>query len=145
MYRYSAFDVACHIVNSSIDAGKPISNLQLQKTLYFVQVGYCESTGELLFGDDFQAWQYGPVIPEVYRLFSIWGGGKITTRIMNQAQDISPEDRAVIDPIVDDCRNQEPWALVERAHAKGSPWWVTIHKFGDRGIISQELICQAAG
>lgn len=60
---------------SSIDAGKTLcelsdwemSNLRLQKVLYIAHMyhlGLCE--GEPLINDGFQAWDYGPVAPELY-------------------------------------------------------------------------------
>lgn len=141
MQHYSAFDVSCHIVGSSIDAGEPVSNLQLQKILYFVQVGYYAKRHEFLFEDDFEAWQYGPVVPEVYRLFSIWGGDKITRKPAMSHRTLSESDKALIDPIICEKRNKAPWTLVAEAHAEGSPWRRTMSTKGDRGVISKALIC----
>ena len=65
---YKAIDVAKYIVNKCIDDGYPISNLQLQKILYFIQRYYLQKDDQL-FDDDFEAWQFGPVIPAVYYKF----------------------------------------------------------------------------
>ena len=62
MARYSATDVARYMVNLCIEEKSPVSNLQVQKILYFCQQEYYVKTGTPLFDDDFQAWQYGPVI-----------------------------------------------------------------------------------
>lgn len=35
-----ALDVAKYIINKCIELNKPISNLQLQKIMYFVHLGY---------------------------------------------------------------------------------------------------------
>ncbi|KAB1640040.1 Panacea domain-containing protein [Adlercreutzia muris] len=144
MFNYTAFDVSCHIVNTSIDANDPVSNLQLQKILYFVQVGYFSEKSKWLFEDDFEAWQYGPVVPGIYRLFSIWGGGKITRKPTAPHKQISSEDSCVIDPIIKVCRAKAPWALVEQAHAEGSPWKRTMDLRGDSAIISKDLISSAS-
>ena len=74
-----AMDLANYIINKSIDLEKPISNLQLQKILYFVNLLYLHDTKSFLINEneEFQAWRHGPVIPDVYRKFAINGGVKI--------------------------------------------------------------------
>ena len=138
--RYSAMDIAVYVINSSIDAGYPVSNLQLQKILYFIQVEYYRRKGTPLFGDDFRAWQYGPVVPEIYRLFSIWGGSKISTKITAETNTVSAEVAEIIDPVISEYRQKNPWDLVEEAHKKDSPWDETMVKCGNDAIIPKELI-----
>ncbi|MGN8398370.1 Panacea domain-containing protein [Helicobacter pylori] len=60
-----ALDAAKILINLSLDNQKPITNLKLQKMLYIAQA---ESDSKLI-KEDFQAWDYGPVIPDVYRNF----------------------------------------------------------------------------
>ena len=43
-----------------------MTNLRLQKILYFIQAFSLISTGHPLFKEDILAWQYGPVVKEVY-------------------------------------------------------------------------------
>ncbi|MFX4243409.1 Panacea domain-containing protein, partial [Aliarcobacter butzleri] len=70
-----AINLANYIINKSIDSKKPVSNLQLQKMIYFVNLYYFRLTGAfLLDGEQFEAWQHGPVIPEVYREYATYGG-----------------------------------------------------------------------
>jgi len=42
------------------------SPMKLQKLCYYAQ-GYALAEGQPLFGDDFQAWQHGPVVPDLYQ------------------------------------------------------------------------------
>lgn len=46
-----------------------ITNLKLQKVLYFAQVYYLAKLGKPFFRENLEAWNYGPVVPEVYRKF----------------------------------------------------------------------------
>ena len=64
--EYSAMEIAEYAVNRRYRLDMPISNLQLQKILYFLQVIYASKTDKLLFADQFEAWPYGPVIRDVY-------------------------------------------------------------------------------
>lgn len=47
-----------------------ITNLKLQKMLYFAQAAYLSLNGNKpLFADDFKAWDFGPVIEDIYHSF----------------------------------------------------------------------------
>ena len=52
---------------------KNISNLRLQKYLFFCQYNEIVRNKKLLFDDDFVIWYYGPVIKEVYYHYCING------------------------------------------------------------------------
>ena len=55
-----------------------ITNLSLQKTLYLAQMLFMgENDGVRLIDTDFEAWDYGPVSPEVYRRVRIFGADPI--------------------------------------------------------------------
>lgn len=49
---------------------KNITNLKLQKLLYYAQGFNLVSSDTKLFEEDIQAWKHGPVIPEVYQRFA---------------------------------------------------------------------------
>lgn len=144
MGKLSADDVAQYIVLKCINEGHPISNLQLQKILYFCQCEYLKKTGDPLFDDSFVAWQYGPVIPDVYRKYSLWGGNHIDWI----KQSISPlhidsEILAIINPIIEKKRDVPPWDLVSQTHTPDSPWYKTYKNgLGDGSTIPIELIME---
>ena len=53
---YSAVDVAKYIVTYSNRQNKPVSNLKLQKILYFTWIDYFKQTKSHLFEDHICAW-----------------------------------------------------------------------------------------
>lgn len=57
------------------DAG--LTNLKLQKLLYYAQGHYLGREGAPLFCDPIQAWAHGPVVPDVYHAFKRCGRGAI--------------------------------------------------------------------
>ena len=63
---YSAKDIGRATVKLSVDNKCWISNLKLQKLLYFSWLEYYRRTEKPLFEEEFQAWKYGPVVPSVY-------------------------------------------------------------------------------
>lgn len=55
-----------------------VSNLKLQKLLYYCQASSIQLNNELLFVDaEFEAWQYGPVVPEIYKEYNTYGNKPI--------------------------------------------------------------------
>lgn len=63
-----ASDVAKYIIGLM-----PVDNLKLQKLLYYSQAVHLVRMEALLFSDEIQAWRYGPVIPNVYRIYKDFG------------------------------------------------------------------------
>jgi uncharacterized phage-associated protein len=65
----TAQKVADYILWSSHETGSFISNLKLQKLLYYVQAWHLAVHGRPLFPEKFEAWIRGPVIPELYNRY----------------------------------------------------------------------------
>ena len=77
--KYTAMDVANYIIYfSNSKLGKSITNLQLQKFLYFSYVNHLKAKGSRLFDDVIEKWQYGPVVPSTYHAFKDYGFFSIT-------------------------------------------------------------------
>ena len=55
-----------------------LTSLKLQKLLYLLYTMYLYNTDESLFPDRFEAWQYGPVLTDIYNIFKIEGSNPIT-------------------------------------------------------------------
>ena len=70
----SSHDVARYflsLVNEEV--GDSISNLKLQKLVYYAQGFYLALYGKPLFKESIEAWTHGPVIPELYQTYkSSW-------------------------------------------------------------------------
>lgn len=69
-----AIEVAKHLLSRINkerfeELGDGISNLKLQKLLYFTQKANYSVYDEPFFEDSIEAWQYGPVVPIVYHHF----------------------------------------------------------------------------
>lgn len=138
MANYTAREIAHYIIDKCTRDGHPISNLQLQKILYFVQIDHYRARKEFLFFDEFEAWQYGPVLPEVYDEYSFFGG----TRVRKTYDDVVALDAAekrIVDKVVEDRRKQYPWDLVKVTHAPGSPWAIAFEQ-GNRTPISNAAL-----
>ena len=73
-----AMDVADLIIELANEQGKPVSNLKLQKVMYFLNVQSLLEKGTPLITDyKFEKWDYGPVIHSVYSEYSNNGATEI--------------------------------------------------------------------
>lgn len=130
---YTAQEIARYVVNKCVRDRHPISNLQLQKILYFLQVGAIRAGRGGVFGDDMEAWQFGPVVPNVYFQYGRYGAMPITDTYQDVS--ISPEDQAILDPIIEEKRMRDAWELVEESHREGGPWSRNYGGSGTRNTI----------
>jgi uncharacterized phage-associated protein len=57
----------------SNETGSLLSNLKLQKLVYYAQAWYLALHDQPLFDEDFEAWIHGPVIPALYQEYKEFG------------------------------------------------------------------------
>src|SRR4051794_2697101 len=74
----SARDVAKYFL-SQVDeeGGDSISNLKLQKLLYYAQGFHLASRETALFPERIEAWAHGPVVPPIYHVLKHFGAAPV--------------------------------------------------------------------
>ena len=120
---FSSLDIANKIIiNTDIDKGDIISNLKLQKMMYYLQGFNLAFFGEKLFEDDIEAWQYGPVVPNVYKHFKGSSKGAI---VLNEGIDEieldSDEQENMFRQVMDEYGKFNAIRLMEMTHNE-KPW-----------------------
>ena len=134
---YLALEIAKYIIDKCTKDNCPISNLQLQKILYYIQREFLQQ-GEIAFPEEIEAWQFGPVVPEVYRQYCGFGALPIRMRYMVR---IELDDIRMINPIIEKKRILTPWDMVSDTHSSGKAWDLIYRDgAGDHQVIPQELI-----
>ena len=133
--KYDALDVANYIVNYSIDSGNPVSNLKLQKLLYYVQAASLVENDCAMFREDISAWKYGPVIEVVYHAFKWYVDKLINDKVTEKDtffdfdiiehydpdKMIDDEDKTLIQKIVASYKKYSPLDMVKKTHGE-APW-----------------------
>lgn len=71
--KITCADVADYFIYLSNQTGETITNLKLQKLVYYAQAWHLANYNKKLFGENFQAWIHGPVIPELYSEYKKFG------------------------------------------------------------------------
>lgn len=123
---YSALDLAKYVINKCIEEDQPISNFILQKILYLIQLTMLQETGNLAYCDDTEAWQWGPVVPDVY--YGMCTNGALPI-IMPYKVEEEPSgcEKAIIDRVVEENQALSPYLLQEEIERDGSPWKKTYN------------------
>ncbi|MBQ7131228.1 MAG: DUF4065 domain-containing protein [Oscillospiraceae bacterium] len=135
---YTAVELSKYIVSKCFTENHPISNLQLQKILYYIQKEYLKNDSRA-FADEIEAWQFGPVVPNSYYHFCAFGAMPITSSY--DSADISANDKLLINPIVVEKRQMDPWQLVDDTHKPGGAWaQVYNNGLGSHTVIPVDLI-----
>lgn len=138
---YNVMDVARLIVNYSIEISRPVSNLKLQKLLYFVQVAFIYRYGYSCYEEPIVHWRHGPVVESVYQNYKAYGAENILdkeleyfsfmfdVRTMSFVMESKIYDEnmfeashlKLIKSIVDSYKDVSPWDMVELTH-KEKAW-----------------------
>ena len=115
-----------------------LTNLALQKLLYFAHGIFLNETKRPLVKGYFEAWQYGPVHPLAYKAFRSSGGEPIRERAEGQNaltgqrgqlhQLTDPSIRRLVQQVLDSYGRLPAGRLVDLSHAKNSPWQHIVDK-----------------
>ena len=73
MGEYKANDIARYVIFYCHKHRYPISNLKLQKILYFIQAYFLVEANKPCFSDVIEAWDYCPIVPSVFEEYRIYG------------------------------------------------------------------------
>jgi uncharacterized phage-associated protein len=137
---YHALDVAKYVVRKCTTDGHPISNLQLQKILYYIQSAFLKKEHRALFDDEIEAWKFGPVVRSVYRAYCGYGSSLIYESEPPDAVFL-PEESMLMDRVIDEKRGLSAWELVMQTHAQGTPWERMTHgNANGKVVIPKEMI-----
>jgi uncharacterized phage-associated protein len=132
---YEARKICNFLIARSDTHQFPLTNLRLNKLLYFIHGWGLTSRPDGLVRNHFIAWAHGPVVRPVYDAFKPFGEDPITEPAkyldyitgQNRAvayDDISPADAAVIDSVFESYDHFTTGQLYAMAHVVGGPWHI---------------------
>ena len=99
------------------------TNLGLQKILYLAQMTFMgENNGARLIDSDFEAWDYGPVVPEVYRRARIFGANPIQDVFFSEPRLTDGMREMHLHNVATFLANKKPGELVAITHWKHGAW-----------------------
>jgi len=139
-----------------------LTNLKLQKLLYFAYGVHLSLFNEKLFNDEIQAWKLGPVIPSVYKEFK--DHGKNPIGVSSRAAILKDDDSGEVEtPAINEMTEENKakslfiscasygeksaWDLVDMLHNGESSAWKKHYDKNKRGIIipDQDILSEFEG
>lgn len=119
---YKVLDIANKLLKNASDTngGELMSNLKLQKMLYYEQGYHLAVFGTPLFDEDIEAWMYGPVVPSVYEHFHENGAGGIVPETDNPIK-LSDEEEDLFNNVFQAYIEFSAYGLMRKTHEE-SPW-----------------------
>jgi uncharacterized phage-associated protein len=132
-------DVANYFSEAS---GGKLSNLALQKYVYLAHMYFAGKNcgGRLVEDDAFQAWDYGPVSPKLYRRVSGFGSSPIPRVMFHGAASLRQDEMDSVREVWEALKDASPGRLVQITHDPRGAWKRT-YRPGKRGMeISQQEI-----
>ena len=129
---YDGRAIANFVLDFCDSRNRKVTNLALQKIVYFCHVWSLIELNRPLVRHKFEAWEYGPVLPYIYREFKKFDRSPIVGR----ATRIDPADGihrvveynfdsevdSLVNEIADFYSRLRPGDLVDLSHAEGGPW-----------------------
>ena len=148
------FDSVTTLAKHLKSKNETISPLRLQKTLYFLFAFYGASYGLLsneneregsfegsieypkyLFNEDFEAWTYGPVIKDVYRLNK---DGSLDPEQWTPTDEQGKAVESLIETVCEQLDKMGDFALVERSHEDTA--WTDAYREGFSNKMNKDAI-----
>lgn len=98
--------------------GDCLTNLKLQKLVYYAQAWYLALYNKPLFDEEIQAWTHGPVIPSLYKRFKPYGWNPIIEKVKTR---LSKEIKKHLTEIFSVYGRYSAWDLERMTHQE-TPW-----------------------
>lgn len=130
---YDGRAIANYVLDFCDSRGRQVTNLALQKIVYFCHVWSLIELHRPLIRHKFEAWEFGPVLPYLYREFRNFDRSPIKGRA-TQIDPVDGQHRVVgyvldsqtdslLKEIVGFYSRLRASDLVELSHAEGGPWF----------------------
>lgn len=141
---YDVLTVADTILKIAKSKGISLTPMQLVKLTYISHGWSLALRNKDLFRNRIEAWQYGPVIPDLYHATKNYGRNPIPLSAVGDPAEImiSKDDRDFLEDVFDKYGHLDGIALSYITHREGTPW-TQVYKPGILNIeISDDLIVQ---
>lgn len=125
---YDARQIANWFITRAAQDGRALSIMSLLKLAYISHGWHLEMRGQPLFENRIEAWQYGPVIPDVYNEFRPQGVNATQIAPTFSAPNDVPTSE-LLEQIYQIYGKMSPFQLSELTHVPGGPW-ETARKWG---------------
>lgn len=117
--KYNVLDFSAKVIELAEKNRQSITNLQLQKVLYYIQGSFMKFFGMKAFDESIENWTYGPVVKSVWKEYNVYGRKPIQSP--KASLDTTEEENRIILEVLQEKLSINPWKLVDDTH-KELPW-----------------------
>lgn len=136
---YDARQIANWFVLRAAREGRPLSIMSLLKLVYISHGWHLEMYKTPLFSNSIEAWQYGPVVPDVYNAFRKQGI-VVSTPFPGHSGKLAPEDESLLEQVYTIYGRLPALRLSDLTHEEGGPWAIARQLGGWYAPIPNDLI-----
>ncbi|PCI04609.1 MAG: hypothetical protein COB78_09970 [Hyphomicrobiales bacterium] len=142
MKHVTAIAVAEAIIRLGNKEDKPLTPMALLKLVYLCHGWSLALRGELLIREEVEAWQYGPVVPELYHAVKEFRSNAVIhiSTGGGAADKLSDEQESLVGSVYDSYKHLSGTQLSVLTHQPGTPWSETWNKGGKNATIPTSLI-----
>lgn len=98
-----------------------MTNLKVQKLLYYAQSLHLALYNEPLFAEEIQAWRYGPVCPRAYQFYSEFEAQQLPIPGQESLLQLPPEQKELLEEIWEYFGGYYAYRLSDMTHGE-FPW-----------------------
>lgn len=136
---FSAQDVANYFLSlKDEDSGDLISNLKLQKLIYYAQGLHLALMHSPLFSESLVAWEHGPVVDSLYHKYKEHGAGDIPKPTDYEIEIIDEGTQDLLDEVWIVFGQFSGWKLTNMTHEE-APWKEAFEKCQGSEISHESL------
>jgi len=140
---YDVLTVADAILKIAKGKGQMLTPMQLVKLTYIAHGWSLALRGKGLFRNQIEAWQYGPVIPDLYHVTKCYGRNPIPFTDIGDVDDVrlASEDAQFVEQVFQRYGHFDGIKLSYLTHKPNTPWTKVYDKWSSMPI-PDELIAQ---
>jgi len=130
MATLTCFDVANYFLSlPNEDIGDSITNLKLQKLVYYSQGFSLALYDKLLFAEHMEAWEHGPVNTALYNKYKQLGAAPIPIPEDIDFSKYDEQTKDLLNGVYEEYGQFSAWKLREMSHGE-EPWIKGKHQAG---------------
>lgn len=144
---YPASVIAQAFVERGIQEGRFVTQMKLQKMVYFAHGYHLAKYGEPLITEKFEAWKFGPVVQDIYHTYKLYGSELITDLYFLEepikegwTKGLSASANDAIDYTWTVTKDLSANQLSRWSHLDGSPWAKVYNPKNSSTVISDDSI-----
>jgi uncharacterized phage-associated protein len=136
----SPLDIARYFIFRAYEDGRELlmTNMKVQKLLYYSQSIHLALFEEPLFEDEIQAWRYGPVCPPAYRFYREFEEKQLPVPKKNELTQFPEATQNLLDEVWEYFGEFHAYSLSDLTHLEFP--WKKARNLHSAGYLGQKII-----